>query len=221
MTVPQTLNLYIAIDTTGSMTGMRIASINNYMKSIKHILDVFPFLDVEVVLKVISFGPGIEWHLGNSEKGVPIHEVEWNDFITGGARTPIGEVLQIIAESITPGNISVEDCIAIILITDGETTESTEYYKHSCKMIKNKLKGRIKCVAIGIGSASKNELSQFASVGKINGNEGIHCVLKVDNHDDLVYALDQTIKGLITNTSNRFSEGLQFDNSYEYMLTLN
>lgn len=222
MKVHQKINLYIAIDTTGSMAGMRIASINNYIKTIKSILNVLPVRDIEVVLRVISFGDEIRWCLGTPEKGVHIHEIEWNDLITGGARTPIGEVLQIIAESITPNNTSPEDCIAIILITDGQTTESTEYYKYSCKIIKNKLNCRIKRVAIGIDGASKNELSQFASVGKTNNNEYVKLVLKVDNRDDLIYTLDQTIKILIANAPNKLTEELRFDDlHYVHIITLN
>ena len=46
MKVHQKINLYIAIDTTGSMAGMRIASINNYIKTIKSILNFIPVRDI-------------------------------------------------------------------------------------------------------------------------------------------------------------------------------
>ena len=112
------LHVVIALDTSGSMRGDRIASLNYAMRSalpeLRSAASDNP--EIEVMIRVLQFDSTTRWH---TPEAVPVDAFEWADLEAGG-ETRMGEALARIADVLsdqkTPGRQLPP---VIVLVSDG------------------------------------------------------------------------------------------------------
>lgn len=175
------MTLFFVVDTSGSMKGEKIASLNvairEVLPEVKSISETNP--DAEIKVAAMEFSSGCEWMY---PQPIKIENFEWRDVEAGGL-TSLGEACIELNNKLSKTNgfmssASGSFAPVIILISDGEPTDD---WKRGLGKLKenNWFKAAIK-IAIGIGH-SEDEYQKV--LGEFTGNsEG---VLTVDNKKDL------------------------------------
>lgn len=154
--------LFFVIDTSGSMEGRKIQSVNasvgEALKAVKEISASNP--DAKVKIAAMEFSSGIEWM---TPQPVDVENFEWIDLEAGGL-TCLGEACtELCGKLSTKGYMTQATgsyAPAIILMSDGVPTDD---YKHSLEKLKgnNWFRAAIK-VAIAIGDdPNKDVLAEF------------------------------------------------------------
>lgn len=111
--------LYFLIDTSGSMDGAKIGSVNDTMENI--ISELKLYSDNEgVYINVLSFARKAKWMY---KQACRIKDFEW-DILTASGMTSLGNACKLLAKNIekNAGN----DEIKILLISDGLPTDDFE-----------------------------------------------------------------------------------------------
>ena len=152
--------LFFIIDTSSSMIGNKIDSVNKSIKETIPELKEMTNADAKVKIAVLNFASGAEWQ---TPQPVDIEAFYWNDLQANGL-TDFGEACTMLNEKLsrkafmnnTIGNYAP----AIVLISDGYPTDN---YKKGLELLNknNWFKNSIK-VALAVGSdADKNILAEF------------------------------------------------------------
>lgn len=122
------LPIIYVIDTSGSMAGEKIASVNEAMNETMEVLkDVSAKNpDAEVKVGVLQFSSGAKW----TTKGLLFMEdFYWNDLKAGGV-TDLGSALEELDKKLTKNEFLVSDtgfCVPVILfMSDGGPTDDWE-----------------------------------------------------------------------------------------------
>lgn len=175
----RTMTLFFVVDTSGSMKGERIASVNTAVREvIPYIEDISSTnADAQIKIAALEFSSGTEWMYSSPMES---ESFQWRDLEAGGL-TMLGEACKELDAklSITHGFMAEATgsfAPVIILMSDGEPVDN---YKHSLDKLKenNWFKAAIK-VAIAIGDdANQSVLSEFT------GNS--EAVLTVHNKEQL------------------------------------
>ena len=111
--------LYFLIDTSGSMDGAKIGSVNDTMENIISELNLYS--DNESVnINVLSFARKAKWMY---KQACSIKDFKWN-ILTASGMTSLGNACKLLAKNIekNAGN----DEIKILLISDGLPTDDFE-----------------------------------------------------------------------------------------------
>ncbi len=119
------LHVVIALDTSGSMRGDRIASLNYAMRSavpeLKAAAADNP--EIEVRVRVLQFDSAARWH---QPAPVPVEAFEWVDLEAGG-ETRMGEALDRIAEALSPELLPGRQLPpVIVLVSDGYPSDDVD-----------------------------------------------------------------------------------------------
>lgn len=169
----RTMTLFYVIDTSGSMKGEKIASVNQV------IAEVMPMLceisannaDAKIKVAVLEFASGVEWMYNKPEDA---ENFQWRDLEAGGM-TSLGEAYKELNDKLSISHGFMQEAAGsfapvIILLSDGEPTDN---YKHQFEKLKNNswYKNAIKiAIAIGGNAANQEVLAEF--VGNSSG-EGV------------------------------------------------
>lgn len=175
------MTLFFIVDTSGSMRGEKIASLNvairEVLPEVKSISDTNA--DAEIKVAAMEFSSGCEWMYPQPMK---IEDFQWRDVEAGGL-TSLGEACEELNKKLSKtngfmSNASGSFAPVIILLSDGEPTDD---YKRGIAKLKenNWFKAAIK-VAIGIGHTEDGYQKTLA---EFTGNS--EAVLTVDNKEDL------------------------------------
>ena len=169
--------LFFIIDTSSSMMGAKIDSVNKAIKETIPELKTMTNADAKVRIAVLDFSSGAEWQ---NFQPVDIEDFYWNDLQANGL-TDLGEACTMLNEKLsrkafmnnTIGNYAP----AIVLISDGYPTDN--YQKGLELLNKNKwFKNSIKvALAVG-GDADKDILAEFT------GNK--ESVIEIHNRNTLM-----------------------------------
>ena len=144
------MTLFYLIDTSGSMSGSKIGTVNGAME------ECFPLLrevahandDAEIKIAILEFSTGCSWITPSSGPvGIEDAESYWNRLNAGGL-TSFGEALNELDKRLSRNEYLKSQTGAyapvIILISDGEPTDSWEaglsnikqnnWFKHAIKI---------------------------------------------------------------------------------------
>lgn len=175
----RTMTLFFVVDTSGSMEGEKIESVNTAVR------EVLPYIedissnnaDAQIKIAALEFSSGAEWMYSSP---IESENFQWRDLEAGGL-TSLGEACKELNDKLSRTHGFMVEATgsfapAIILMSDGEPADN---YKYSLEKLKenNWFKAAIK-VAIAIGDdANQSVLAEFT------GNK--EAVLTVHNKEQL------------------------------------
>ena len=179
VSVPRrTMTLFFLIDTSGSMSGTKICTVNDAIVNVLPMLEEISSSnpDAEIKVAALEFSNGTKW-LYNEPKSVK--DFKWIDVQAGGL-TSLGEACQELSSKLSRSgymkSASGSYAPAIILLSDGGPTDNFDGGLQTLQG-NNWFKNAIR-IAIAIGDdADLNVLSRFT------GNS--EAVIKVQNIDAL------------------------------------
>lgn len=172
------LPIIYVIDSSGSMSGEKIASVNEAMRdSIELLRDISAKNpDAEVKVGVLRFASGAEW----IKPLTSLDDFFWNDLKAGGV-TDLGSALNELNKKLSRSEFLQSDtgfCIPVIMfMSDGEPTddytkalkninETNKWFKHATK------------IAIAVGDGADVDV-----LAKVSGN--IEAVVSVNDVETL------------------------------------
>ncbi|OON99267.1 MAG: hypothetical protein ATN35_13415 [Epulopiscium sp. Nele67-Bin004] len=141
------LHIFYVLDTSGSMEGSKIASVNRAMEECTEALRTLAKNNGDAKLKiaVLEFNSGCRWVTNNGPENMD--DFEWEDLQAGGV-TDIGSALEELDEKLSRHHFleSMTGALmpVIIVMTDGYATDSYDesllkirenrWFKHSTKI---------------------------------------------------------------------------------------
>jgi uncharacterized protein YegL len=182
----RTLHFIWLADCSGSMTGTKMATLNQSIREvlpeIEEVVKDHP--QVRVEMRAIRFATQAEWHVG--PQPLPLGSFSWPDLRPEGA-TATSQALRLLAQQLEIRHMPERGLPPVcILISDGFCTDSAEEYERAIQEL-DALPWGMKAVrlAIAIGDEShydEQELLKFVSPG-LRKEVGI---LKAHNKSDLL-----------------------------------
>ena len=171
----RTMVLFFVVDTSGSMKGAKIGSVNTAIEEtlllIQEVSDANA--DAQIKIAVLEFSAGVTWHTPDGP--VPVDQFHWNSLNADGT-TDLGEACKALNEKLSTKAFMKEAtgsfAPAIFLLSDGDPTDN---WQDALKTLKenNWFKAAIK-VALAIGDeANMGILKEFTG--------HIEAVLEVHN----------------------------------------
>jgi uncharacterized protein YegL len=159
----RTMVLFFLIDTSGSMAGRKIGSVNTAISEIIPELKQISAenADAQIKIAVLTFSSGTHWLY---DKPLEAENFHWNDIKAGGL-TDLGDACQKLNEKLSRTNGYMNEVTGsfapvFLLLTDGEPTD--DYGKGLAALKQNNwFKAGIK-IAIAIGDDANTEtLKEF------------------------------------------------------------
>jgi uncharacterized protein YegL len=164
------MHLFFLLDSSGSMTGPRIAEVNAAMRTIGEAVDRRGGEEGFIPrFHVLTFNSGVWWLCGTSAlEGITGAELaqRWQDLQTGGSTdtaAAIREILPGLTQSAL-GRHGIRPLI--VLVTDGMSNQPWDTLE-AVRALSAALGGRTTRAAIGIGGYDPAELEAFASTGQV------------------------------------------------------
>lgn len=186
----KTLTVFFLIDTSGSMAGGKISSLNVAIR------DTLPMLeqissentDAEIKIAALQFASGCDWMY---PRPLPVEDFEWNDLDATGL-TSLGAAYQELLKKLSQTSGFMQEANAscapvMILFSDGVPTDDA---KHGLEKLKenNWYKAAIK-IAVAIGDdANKDVLKDFVN----NNSEAVLTVHNVNDLKKMIYLVSVT-----------------------------
>lgn len=186
----RTLTVFFLIDTSGSMAGGKISSLNVAIR------DTLPMLsqlssentDTEIKIAALQFASGCDWMY---PRPLPVEDFEWNDLEANGL-TSLGAAYQELLKKLSQTSGFMQEANAscapvMILFSDGVPTDDA---KHGLEHLKenNWYNAAIK-IAVAIGDdANKDVLKEFVK----NNNEAVLTVHNVNDLKKMIYLVSVT-----------------------------
>lgn len=179
----KTMVLFFLADTSGSMTGTKIGSMNDAIREtvpdLKDLSSENP--DAAIKIAALQFNSDISWLY---PQPIDSEDFSWNDLRAGGL-TSFGSALRELNTRLSKEQFLQEAAGSyapvIILLSDGEPTDE---YKQELENIKknNWFKHAIK-IAIAIGNdADKNMLSEFTgnseAVIEVHNKQALKAIIR-------------------------------------------
>lgn len=186
----RTLTVFFLIDTSGSMAGGKISSLNVAIR------DTLPMLsqlssentDTEIKIAALQFASGCDWMY---PRPLSVEDFEWNDLEANGLTSLGAAYLELLKKlSQTSGFMQEANasCAPVmILFSDGVPTDDA---KHGLEHLKenNWYKAAIK-IAVAIGDdANKDILKEFVN----NHSEAVLTVHNVNDLKKMIYLVSVT-----------------------------
>lgn len=186
--VKKVLPIIYAIDTSGSMSGDRIASVNEAMHECEDILreKAGESPDAEIKIGALKFSSGAQWVTKSGL--VSLEDFYWNDVQAGGV-TDLGAAIKELESKLSRSSFLISDtgfCLPVIIfMSDGGPNDDWQKALKNANA-NNKWFARARKIAIAIGDdADKDVLKEL-----------------VGNVEAVVQANDlETLKSLIVEVS--------------------
>lgn len=186
----KTLTVFFLIDTSGSMAGGKISSLNVAIR------DTLPMLeqissentDTEIKIAALQFASGCDWMY---PRPLPVEDFEWNDLEATGL-TSLGAAYQELQKKLSQTSGFMQEANAscapvMILFSDGVPTDDA---KHGLDHLKenNWYKAAIK-IAVAIGDdTNKDVLKEFVN----NNGEAVLTVHNINDLKKMIYLVSVT-----------------------------
>lgn len=186
----RSLTVFFLIDTSGSMAGGKISSLNVAIR------DTLPMLsqissentDTEIKIAALQFASGCDWMY---PRPLPVDDFEWNDLDATGL-TSLGAAYQELLKKLSQTTGFMQEANAscapvMILFSDGVPTDDA---KHGLEHLRenNWYKAAIK-IAVAIGDdANKDILKEFVN----NNSEAVLTVHNVNDLKKMIYLVSVT-----------------------------
>lgn len=162
----KTMIIFFLIDTSGSMEGDKMASLNDAMREIlPDLQDVSDSnADARIKIAVLDFAGGTEWV---TPLPADLDTFRWQNLEAGGV-TDLGEACRELASKLTRDEF-LQDAVGnyapvVILMSDGEPTD--DFKGGLAELKQNKWFGAAIKVALAIGPDA-----DFASLAEFTGNK--------------------------------------------------
>ena len=156
------MNLYFVIDISGSMYGDKIQQVNAFVQDITPIVrDYADENRLDCFVRVLSFGEGFSWHIGNAENGKRLDSFTWKNLSASARRTDTAKAINELARSIKHQKSRGEQGNIIILITDGKSTENENLYFDACSALAALLSPNDLRLAVALDGSDRHELETF------------------------------------------------------------
>lgn len=158
----RTMVLFFLVDTSGSMYGSKIGTVNSAIEEVvPELKDISESnADAQIKIATLAFSTGSQWI---TSEPVPAETFIWN-YLDAGGVTDLGDACYQLNEKLSRsgfmGDVTGSFAPAIFLLSDGEPTDN---YQHGLEKLKqnNWFKKAIK-VAIAIGDdANQQILAEF------------------------------------------------------------
>lgn len=186
----KTLTVFFLIDTSGSMAGGKISSLNVAIR------DTLPMLeqissentDTEIKIAALQFASGCDWMY---PRPLPVEDFEWNDLEATGL-TSLGAAYQELQKKLSQTSGFMQEANAscapvMILFSDGVPTDDA---KHGLEHLKdnNWYIAAIK-IAVAIGDdTNKDVLKEFVN----NNSEAVLTVHNINDLKKMIYLVSVT-----------------------------
>lgn len=166
-TMPQgEIHVFFLLDNSGSMTGERIHTLNETMRSlIPAMVSVAESRCVILLFHTLCFNSGFHWLFGSTaEEGVPMDEFHWHEIDAGGT-TCTADAIRAVLPGLSRRLLGRRTFRPIvILMTDGESWDARDTRTAIEEMKQVQKTTRI---AIGVHGYNPKELDAFASDGSV------------------------------------------------------
>lgn len=177
------MQLYLLLDTSGSMDGAKISALNDSMENIIVDLQEKASNGNTIKLSVLSFAKNVRWMY---ETPINILNFNWKP-LTASGMTSLGKACCELAKAIS-ANTNCNDKIVIVLLSDGCPTDDYEEGIYELRKQPDFNKAEKFAIAFG-DNADIISLSKF-----VDDNNQIF----VENHADALLDVLGTIIGNIT-----------------------
>ena len=180
----RTLQFFWIADYSGSMSGKKIATLNQAIREalpeVRKALAAHP--EVAMMMRAIKFSDTAGWHVG--PQAVALEQFVWPELSTAGS-TSTAQAVRLLASELTLEKMPRHGCPPVcILISDGVCTDPEgEYDAAIAELLKLPWGRKAVRLAIGVGDESdydEDELLKFVSHREIG-------VLKADSPGKLVH----------------------------------
>lgn len=174
----RTMVLFFLVDTSGSMGGEKIGTVNHTMEEVMPELEDISKTNADAQLKiaVMSFSTGAQWV---TAEPVPAEDFHWN-YLDATGLTDLGEACHQLNEKLSRNafmsDVAGSFAPAVFLMSDGEPTDN--YQKGLEKLKKNNWFKKAIKVAIAIGENANNSV-----LAEFTGNS--EAVITVNNAAEL------------------------------------
>ena len=193
------MQLYLLLDTSGSMDGAKISALNDSMENIIVDLQEKAFNGNIINLSVLSFAKNVRWMY---ETPINILDFKWKPLIASGM-TSLGKACCELANAIS-ANIDCSEKNVIVLLSDGCPTD--DYEEGIYELRKQQGFNKAEKFAIAFGdNADIKSLSKF-----VDDNNQIF----VENHADALLDVLGTIIGTITPNIHHVSNQDDIDDDW-------
>ena len=186
----KTLTVFFLIDTSGSMAGGKISSLNVAIRETLPMLSQISSenTDTEIKIAALQFASGCDWMY---PRPLLVEDFEWNDLEANGL-TSLGAAYQELQKKLSQTSGFMQEANAscapvMILFSDGVPTDDA---KHGIEHLKdnNWYKAAIK-IAVAIGDdANKDVLKEFVN----NNSEAVLTVHNVTDLKKMIYLVSVT-----------------------------
>jgi uncharacterized protein YegL len=146
------LHFFWLVDSSGSMTGEKIASLNfaiaNAIPRMREV--VLASTNDQVLVHVIRFASDIEWM---TDSPVPLSDFRWKDIKAGG-ETEMGAAISAVTDKLAELQKRQDGRYippALILVTDGHPTDGDDYTRALRKLMDTEFGRKATRLAVAIG----------------------------------------------------------------------
>ena len=184
------LTVFFLVDTSGSMSGGKISSLNVAIRETIPMLETLSSENTNTEIKVaaLQFSSGCDWMY---PRPMPAEDVEWYDLEASGL-TSLGAAYQELHKKLSQSTGFMQEantsCAPVmILFSDGVPTDDA---KHGLQHLKTNswYKAAIK-IAVAIGDdANKDVLKEFVN----NNSEAVLTVHNVEDLKKMIYIVSVT-----------------------------
>lgn len=177
------LDFFWLVDCSGSMSGRKIATLNQAIKEvipeIQHVL--VQHEQVKMMMRAIKFSDNASWHVG--PEAVAIEDFVWPELSAGGL-TATAEAIDKLSEELDIEKMSRRGLPPVcILLSDGFCTDPENAYENAIKKLDSLPWGK-KAVRLVIAIGDENDYDEDALLKFVNQKE-IE-VLKADTPGKLI-----------------------------------
>ncbi len=156
------LHLFFLLDSSGSMEGARIQSLNQIVRDLLPELQSFAqsHPECEITLRVIEFNSSARWLVGDHRNAPSLEQFQWHDLQAEGV-TAMAQAIALLADGLEDERLAGKKLFApvAILISDGGSTDPTSEMESALQRLNQQKAGRKALrFAIGIGDDYDEEV---------------------------------------------------------------
>ena len=199
-TARRILEIFLLLDCSSSMGGLRIATANQAMREctneLKTVAKQHP--EVEYRMRCIAFSSTPRWHIGPD--AMNLDKVFWTD-LTANGNTATGGAVQKLAEAVRTAKMPERGLPPVmVLVSDGANTDGKAYDNAIAALEKEPWAAKAIRLSIGIGNGyNRGQLEKFTNHEEVG-------VLEAKNAVDLAnyirYATVTAAKASSQNSTN-------------------
>ena len=181
--VKRDLNFFWLVDVSGSMSGQRIAILNQAIKEVIPEIKnaVQPYPEVKILMRAIKFADNASWHIGPDP--VLLENFIWSGLETGGL-TATSQAINMLSNELDASKLKKGVPPVVILISDGFCTDTEKEYDEAIQKLDSLSWGK-KAVRLVIAVGSDEEQYDEKSLLKFVSHKEIG-VLKAHSAQELV-----------------------------------